>query len=164
MKQLVCVSELYASSPQRTSLVRVVALRCDLFPWTRCPHAWTGLTQIGMHTSQRREICIPLQEVQTSRRAKQSMRAHTPTVQCSDLELQTRGQYFLKKSSCSKQNIWVNARKLQILQFGSNVLSLPCLDARYSQQKVDFHPEDFSFVEVVFSIRKSFRWKVTNWF
>lgn len=97
VKQLVCVSELLTFSPWCTSSVRAVALCYNLFPWARCPRAWTGLTQIGMNTSQKREICIPLWEVQTSWGAKQSMRAHTPTVQWADLELQSGGWWFFKK-------------------------------------------------------------------
>ena len=90
--------------------------------------------------------------------------AHAPTVQWAGLEVQL-GRWYIKNqiSFFSNQSIWTNARKLQILHFGSNGLSFP-LDVRYSQWKVNFHPEDFSFVEVVFSIRKPFQRKITNWF
>lgn len=94
VKQLVCVSELYTYSLWCTSLVSVVALHYNLFPWARCPHAWTGLTQIGMCTSHKREIGIPLQEVQTSRGAEQRMRARIPTVHGAGLEFQSEGGIY----------------------------------------------------------------------
>lgn len=52
-----------------------------IFPKGQVPHAGTGLTQTVMCTAQDRDIYIALQEVQTSRGAKQSMRAQTPTAQ-----------------------------------------------------------------------------------
>jgi len=60
-----------------------VASPYGLLPRARCPRGGTGLTQIGVYTSQKREICIPLQEAQTSRGAKQSMEHTLP--QCSEL-------------------------------------------------------------------------------
>lgn len=65
-----------------------------IFPKGQVPHAGTGLTQTVMCTAQDRDICIPLQEVQTSRGAKQSMRAQTPTAQWADSELQPGGWYL----------------------------------------------------------------------